>query len=224
MGLRSGRLVIASLAAAVAAALVVSPAIGGPSLKKLVKKEVRKQISKAVGPVGPAGTPGQQGVQGVQGAPGTAGLEFEKKTEPNVTIDADSNVEGDWQTFVEIDGADVPAGDYLIFARASLIDTAITPTNNGPVDCRLIRFNLLGPVFTTVLDESLVWVSDALDTDNAPDPDIRSSRYGNNVLFGHAAISDTRRVRLQCAAGTPGTINVIRSRIQMLQVENAIAL
>jgi hypothetical protein len=41
---------------AVVAVGVVSPALGGPSLKKLVKREVSKQISKATGPAGPAGT------------------------------------------------------------------------------------------------------------------------------------------------------------------------
>jgi hypothetical protein len=35
---------------------VVSPALGGPSLKKLVKREVAKQISKAAGPAGAPGT------------------------------------------------------------------------------------------------------------------------------------------------------------------------
>src|SRR4051794_2635460 len=42
--------------AVVVAVAVVSPALGGPSLKKLVKREVAKQISKATGPAGEAGT------------------------------------------------------------------------------------------------------------------------------------------------------------------------
>ena len=41
---------VAGVAAAVA--FMVSPALGGSSLKKLVKKEVAKQISKAKGPAG----------------------------------------------------------------------------------------------------------------------------------------------------------------------------
>jgi hypothetical protein len=40
---------------------VVSPALGGPSLKKLVKREVSKQISKATGPAGAAGPDGAAG-------------------------------------------------------------------------------------------------------------------------------------------------------------------
>ena len=56
------------LALAVIAALAIaSPAIGGPSLKKLVKKEVAKQISKATGPAGPAGANGANGANGTDG-------------------------------------------------------------------------------------------------------------------------------------------------------------
>jgi hypothetical protein len=44
-----------------AALAIASPAIGGPSLKKLVKKEVSKQISKATGPQGAPGAPGADG-------------------------------------------------------------------------------------------------------------------------------------------------------------------
>jgi hypothetical protein len=62
------RYVLAGLAA-LAVFAVASPAIGGPSLKKLVKKEVAKQISKATGP---AGAPGAPGAPGTPGADGTA--------------------------------------------------------------------------------------------------------------------------------------------------------
>jgi hypothetical protein len=65
-------------AAAAIGALVVSPALGGPSLKKLVKKEVARQIGKASGPQGP------QGLTGLQGVPGPAGPTFA------ATIDAQS--------------------------------------------------------------------------------------------------------------------------------------
>ena len=51
----------AAVAAVLAIALVVSPALGGPSLKKLVKKEVAKQISKATGPQGQSGPAGAAG-------------------------------------------------------------------------------------------------------------------------------------------------------------------
>jgi hypothetical protein len=52
----------------VAAITVASPGFG-ISLRKLVKKEVAKQISKATGP---AGAPGAPGATGAPGAPGTA--------------------------------------------------------------------------------------------------------------------------------------------------------
>ena len=45
----------------IAALAIAAPAIGGPSLKKLVKKEVAKQIGKATGPPGPAGANGVNG-------------------------------------------------------------------------------------------------------------------------------------------------------------------
>jgi hypothetical protein len=52
--------------AAVVVFAMASPALGGPSLKSLVKKEVKKQISKATGPAGPAGANGANGVSGYQ--------------------------------------------------------------------------------------------------------------------------------------------------------------
>lgn len=63
--IRPGKAVVAL--GAIAALAVVSPALGGPSLKKLVKKEVAKQISKATGPTGPAGATGATGATGAAG-------------------------------------------------------------------------------------------------------------------------------------------------------------
>ena len=64
--------------ALVATLAVVSPALGGPSLKSLVKSEVAKQLSTAQtakkgkrGPPGPAGPPGANGTNGTNGAPAT---------------------------------------------------------------------------------------------------------------------------------------------------------
>jgi hypothetical protein len=52
----------AAIALALIAALAIAaPAIGGSSLKKLVKKEVSKQIAKATGPPGTNGTNGLDG-------------------------------------------------------------------------------------------------------------------------------------------------------------------
>ncbi len=59
--------------ALIAALAIAAPAIGGPSLKKLVKKEVSKQIAKATGPAGPPGANGTNGVNGVNGVNGTDG-------------------------------------------------------------------------------------------------------------------------------------------------------
>jgi hypothetical protein len=54
------RYVLAGLAVAAIFA-VVSPALGGPSLRKLVKKEVAKQLAGKTGPAGTNGSNGQNG-------------------------------------------------------------------------------------------------------------------------------------------------------------------
>jgi hypothetical protein len=67
---RNRRWTYATIAlAGLLAIAVASPAIGGPSLKKLVKKEVSKQIAKSTGPQGPAGPQGAPGQTGPAGAP-----------------------------------------------------------------------------------------------------------------------------------------------------------
>ncbi|HKH41632.1 MAG TPA: hypothetical protein VKA41_07220 [Solirubrobacterales bacterium] len=65
------RYVLAGLAA-LAVLAVSSPALGGPSLKSLVKKEVKKQLAGKTGPQGPAGANGANGTNGTNGADGTA--------------------------------------------------------------------------------------------------------------------------------------------------------
>ncbi len=73
--------------AVTAAVAIASPALGGPSLKKLVKKEVAKQISRATGPQGAQGPQGPQGIQGDSGSPGISGLE---KVEVDSVMDSSS--------------------------------------------------------------------------------------------------------------------------------------
>jgi hypothetical protein len=70
--MKSNRLRVAAVgvAALLLAGALVSPALGGPSLKKLVKKEVSKQLANKQGPAGQSGQPGQPGPQGPQGPPG----------------------------------------------------------------------------------------------------------------------------------------------------------
>jgi hypothetical protein len=57
---------------ALAALLIASPALGGPSLRSLVKKEVAKQLAGKTGPPGAAGAAGAAGAPGAAGANGTA--------------------------------------------------------------------------------------------------------------------------------------------------------
>jgi hypothetical protein len=69
--LKSSHVMIAL--ALIAALALAAPAIGGPSLKKLVKKEVSRQLEKAVGPQGPQGPPGPTGMPGAPGLTGPPG-------------------------------------------------------------------------------------------------------------------------------------------------------
>ena len=55
------------IALGVIAALAIASPVFGVSVKKLVKKEVAKQIAKATGPVGPPGTNGTNGTNGTDG-------------------------------------------------------------------------------------------------------------------------------------------------------------
>jgi hypothetical protein len=48
---------------------VVSSALGGPSLKSLVRKEVAKQLAGKTGPAGSQGAPGTPGAPGAPGSP-----------------------------------------------------------------------------------------------------------------------------------------------------------
>src|SRR3954464_15296440 len=66
-GLNRTRYLVAGVAAIAIAVLVVSPALGGPSLRQLVKKEVAKQLAGKTGPQGPQGAPGGTGGQGPPG-------------------------------------------------------------------------------------------------------------------------------------------------------------
>jgi hypothetical protein len=58
--------------AVIGAVAIAAPALGGPSLKSLVKKEVAKQLAKATGPPGQAGANGLNGLNGTNGLDGTA--------------------------------------------------------------------------------------------------------------------------------------------------------
>jgi len=62
---------------------VASPALGGPSLKSLVKKEVAKQISKATGP---AGANGANGVDGTARAYGLVTPDAVVGCSPNCSV------------------------------------------------------------------------------------------------------------------------------------------
>lgn len=66
--LSGGKGAAIGVVAVVIAATAISPALGGPSLKSLVKKEVNKQVNKKIKKV-----KGAQGNRGPSGQPGAAG-------------------------------------------------------------------------------------------------------------------------------------------------------
>jgi hypothetical protein len=92
MRLSRWQVIVASIGAVILVAAAVSPALGGPSLRSLVKKEVKKQIAKKVGPQGP------QGAQGAQGQAGSSNVTLVRTT---LTVANNSN---------DSDFADCPAG------------------------------------------------------------------------------------------------------------------
>jgi hypothetical protein len=55
MKLSKSKVIAIAVGAVVVVFAMIGPAIGGSSLKKLVKKEVNKQLKKKTGPAGPAG-------------------------------------------------------------------------------------------------------------------------------------------------------------------------
>jgi hypothetical protein len=113
----------------------VSPALGGPSLRSLVKQEVAKQVasvSKAKGKRGPRGPQGPAGANGANGAPGTArayGLvtsQAMSPCSPNCTLTHASGITNVTRTGTGFYCVFVPGVDaHLVSAVA---DAAFGPT------------------------------------------------------------------------------------------------
>lgn len=76
MKLTQPRVIAVGLAATLFATSIVSVALGGPSVQRLVAGSNAAHASKKAkkGPRGPQGPPGAQGLQGIQGVPGNDGV------------------------------------------------------------------------------------------------------------------------------------------------------
>jgi hypothetical protein len=116
---------------------VVSPAIGGPSLRNLVKQEVAKQVasvSKAKGKRGPRGPQGPAGANGANGAPGTAGAyglvtsHSLAACSPNCTLSLSSGISNVTRTGVGLYCVFVPGVDA--HNVSAVADAAFGPTNS----------------------------------------------------------------------------------------------
>jgi hypothetical protein len=119
---------------------VVSPAIGGPSLRSLVKQEVAKQVASASkakgkrGPRGPQGPAGANGANGANGAPGTArayGLVTSHSLaacSPNCELSHASGISNVTRTGVGLYCVFVPGVDA--HNVSAVADAAFGPTNS----------------------------------------------------------------------------------------------
>jgi hypothetical protein len=120
------------------AILVVSPALGGPSLRSLVKQEVAKQVASVSkskkGKRGPAGPQGPPGTNGANGAPGTARAyalvtsQAFSACSPNCTISHSSGVANVTRTGVGFYCVFVPGVDA--HEVSAVADAAFGPTSS----------------------------------------------------------------------------------------------
>jgi hypothetical protein len=113
--------------AVIAALAIASTALGGPSLKSLVKKEVTKQLAGKTGPPGSQGPQGQQGpegAQGAQGGPGVSGVH-------TVSLASASD-----STPSRQHTAPCPAGEVAVGGGAFLVDDTVA---GDPPNVALVR-------------------------------------------------------------------------------------
>jgi hypothetical protein len=124
------------------AIVVVSPALGGPSLRSLVKQEVAKQVASVSkskrGPRGPAGPAGPAGTNGTNGAPGTArayGLvtsQAGSACSPNCTLSLSSGITNVTRTGTGLYCVFVPGVDA--HQVSAVADAAFGPTSSPEGD------------------------------------------------------------------------------------------
>jgi hypothetical protein len=123
--------------AVIAAVVIAAPAIGGPSLKQLVKKEVAKQIGKATGPAGPAGAPGATGTPGTPGTDGTARAYANVLSHafmpcsPACSFNRSKGIAGVTHPFVGVYCVNAPGIDPASVPAAATVELADTPGNLG---------------------------------------------------------------------------------------------
>lgn len=110
----------------IAAVVVVSPAIGGPSLRSLVKQEVAKQLASSAkkkskrGPAGPQGPPGTNGTNGANGTP--SNVYFAKVTYTTSTTSIASGSPG------ITGGTELSMGSPRVFFPRDMTSCSITAT------------------------------------------------------------------------------------------------
>jgi hypothetical protein len=117
--------------ALIATLLVASPALGGPSLKSLVKKEVRKQLAGKTGPQGPAGSTGLSGVHLVE-----VDSAFDTGTNPKVATancaPGEVAIAGGGQVFVS-----APTDTVALRTSGPVVGGDTQPTTGVPTGWRV---------------------------------------------------------------------------------------
>jgi hypothetical protein len=150
------RLIAVGLPAVLVAALVVSPALGGPSLKKLVKKEVAKQLAGKVGPPGAQGPQGAAGAPGTPGSPGvpgpTASAAGTANPEPDVSDIGIAALSSNTQTLVTTNVTTTGASRIVATGSVAVGATAAGPPH---IECQIrIDGTLAGVFIKEVLEQT----------------------------------------------------------------------
>jgi hypothetical protein len=174
--------------ALVAALTVASTALGGPSLKKLVKKEVAKQLA---GKTGPPGSPGTTGPQGPQGNPGTNGVSVTSSNEPvgaNCAHGGSKFIASNGTTYA-CNGANGANGTARAYAEVSPRGSGGCGVNPAPQPCTFDRqkgiasVTYLGVgqycVVATGIDARLEAAAVSVDYSETDDPEGNASAQSN---------------------------------------------
>lgn len=197
------------------AIVIAAPVFGAPSattavskkIKAAISKEVSKQLANKTGPPGPTGANGANGANGTNGATGPRGPSdsFIKMNDPAGFLTTA------FTPVVAIASIAIGQGDFAITGTVNVIDQINAISNNGNVDCRLMRKSMFLDV---VLDSTTLEVG---ETEGG------KISQGELVLVSDSDLSTFpggSSIEIQCRAAS-ATANVNASgTLRMIEVEN----
>jgi hypothetical protein len=165
--------------AVIAAMAMVSTAIGGPSLKKLVKKEVSKQISKATGPAGANGTNGTNGLDGTARAYAKVTPNSSFPCSPGCQVDFQKGIESVTHPSLGRYCVSAPAVNPDTVAAAVTVEWASTQDPEGNTSAMIRTSHIACPGAFEVI------------TDRQPNIDVRNAAdNGSTTVSGPADFAD----------------------------------